>query len=234
MVSIHDQPPFSVADRLPDPQILYNTATPGPWEVRLLGHRSRRGTQQPRLFFRPDLDPVTLMPRSTVYTQPVFIFGASPSGRKLYERLGFSAARFPRSARARRRFRAHDANSRSGCPKKLEHMKKMWGKSVWPRLALKTKSDPVCPLCPGRSPIVPASPAKAFRRGADLPTRGPEIHRPASSRCGNLLGDMVGGRDVGHPQWQRHASPTKPSIGDPLAGGAGSAPPRAQGQGPGA
>ena len=35
MVSTHDQPPFSIADRLPDPKILYDIGT-RPLEVRLL------------------------------------------------------------------------------------------------------------------------------------------------------------------------------------------------------
>ena len=85
MVSIHDKPPFSVVNRLPDPEVLH---APGvrPVEVRLLAiePQHRRGVVFAGLIWA-----VYQYVRSSLHTH-VFISGFEDR-LKLYEQLGFEA-----------------------------------------------------------------------------------------------------------------------------------------------
>src|SRR5207253_10279177 len=76
-------------------------------------------------------------------------------------------------------------------PRKLEHMKKMWEIRL-EKVVLKPPSLPVC-LLPG--PVTMSAQVRAAFTEAPIYHRGPEfIDRFVKVR--NLLGDMVGGRDV--------------------------------------
>ena len=182
MVSAHDQPPFSVAERLPDPKVLCQDGA-RPLEVRLLAIEPRERNNT--LFFG-------LIWTLYAYAQKhgfthLFISGVERR-LKLYERLGFvplgpavgcGAAAFVPMVQVVGQL-----------PAKLEHMKKMW--EIRLEKIIPKSAEPVC-LLPG-----PVTVSRAVREAfseAPIYHRGPEfIDRFVKVR--NLLGDMVGGRDV--------------------------------------
>src|SRR4029077_7711725 len=76
-------------------------------------------------------------------------------------------------------------------PEKLEHMKRMWEMRL-AKAGPKPSTEPVC-LLPG--PVTMSREVRAAFSEAPIYHRGPEfIGRFVKVR--NLLGDMVGGRDV--------------------------------------
>jgi aspartate aminotransferase-like enzyme len=183
MVSTHDQPPFSVADRLPDPKILYADGT-RPLEVRLLAIEPRERNNT--LFFGL-IWTLYAHAQKHGYTH-LFISGVAMR-QKLYERLGFvplgpavgcgDAAFVPMVQKV------------GHLPQKLEHMKTMWETRL-ARASRKSFADPVC-LLPG--PVTTSREVRSAFNEAPIYHRGPEfINRFVKVR--NLLGDMVGGRDV--------------------------------------
>jgi aspartate aminotransferase-like enzyme len=182
MVSLHDQPPFSVADRLPDPNIVCRSGT-RPLEVRLLAIEPRERNNT--LFFGL-IWTLYAYAQQNGYTH-LFISGIEKR-QKLYERLGFvplgpavacGAAAFVPMVQVVGKL-----------PQKLEHMKKMWELRL--EKVPKAASQPVC-LLPG--PVTMSRRVQGAFSEAPIYHRGPEfIHRFVKVR--HLLGDMVGGRDV--------------------------------------
>src|SRR5262245_13093996 len=180
MVSAHDQPPFSIADRLPNPEIL---AEPGtrPLEVRLLAIEPHERNNT--LFFGL-IWTLYAYAQKNGYTH-LFISGVEKR-QKLYERLGFvplgpavscgKAAFVPMVQRV------------GQLPKKLEHRKMLWEMRVD---KAKGPAEPVC-LLPG-----PVTLSREVRQAFSEPPvyhRGPEfIERFVRVR--ELLGEMVAGRD---------------------------------------
>ncbi len=181
MVSAHDQPPFSVADRLPDPGIL---TEPGsrPLEVRLLAIEpcERNNT----LFFGL-IWTLYAYAQENGYTH-LFISGVEKR-QKLYERLGFSALG-PAVSCGNATF-VPMVQRVGQLPQKLQHMKELWELRLD---RVRRPAEPVC-LLPG-----PVTLSREVRQAFSEPPiyhRGPEfIERYVRVR--NVLGEMAGGRDV--------------------------------------
>jgi len=183
MLSVHDQPPFSVADRLPDPGVLYKDDS-RPLEVRLLAIEPRERNNT--LFFGL-IWTLYAYAQKNGYTH-LFISGVEKR-IKLYERLGFVPLG-PAVGRGDATF-VPMVQVVGHLPQKLEHMKKMWEIRL-EKVAPKKSADPVC-LLPG--PVTMSRAVQAAFSAAPIYHRGPEfIDRFVKVR--NLLGDMVGGRDV--------------------------------------
>ncbi len=184
MVSAHDQPPFSVADRLPDAEILYKDNI-RPLEVRLLAiEPSERNST---LFFGLIWTLYAYAQRHG-YTH-LFISGVEQA-RQDFTSVWDSSRWARRSGAAKRRF-VPMVQIVGQLPEKLEHMKKMWENRL-EKVAPKPRTEPVC-LLPG-----PVTMSREVREAFSRPPiyhRGPEfIDRFVKVR--HLLGDMVGGRDV--------------------------------------
>lgn len=188
MVSVHDQPPFSVADRLPDPGILTRDGI-RPLEVRLLAlePEERNNTLFFGLVWALYEDA-----RASGYTH-LFISGVSDRV-DLYERLGF--VRLGPAVPCGNASFVPMAMTIGVIPPKMQRVKNMWemhlGK-LQPMTSQSPKySEPVC-LLPG-----PVTMSRAVREAFSQPPiyhRGPEfIERFVQTR--HRLGEMVGGRDV--------------------------------------
>ena len=166
MVSTHDQPPFSVADRLPDPKVLDRHGT-RPLEVRLLAIEPRERNNT--LFFGL-IWTLYAYAQKNGYTH-LFISGVEKR-QKLYERLGFvplgpavgcgEAAFVPM------------VQIVGQLPGKLEHMKKMWEMRLEKGIS-KSTTQPVC-LLPGPGHDVQGG-AGVIQRAADLSPR-PGVYPP--------------------------------------------------------
>ncbi|MBI3409345.1 MAG: aminotransferase class V-fold PLP-dependent enzyme [Planctomycetes bacterium] len=182
MVSAHDEPPFSVADRLPDPAIL---TRPGirPLEVRLLAIEP--GERNSTMFFGLIWSLYEYANKND-YTH-LFISGVADRV-PLYERLGLvplgpavpcgNAAFVPMVLPI------------GQLPERVQHLKRMWEEHLGKLSPV--KAEPIC-LLPG-----PVTVSCAVREAFGEPPiyhRGPEfIRRFMATR--KLLGDIVGGRDV--------------------------------------
>jgi aspartate aminotransferase-like enzyme len=197
MVSVHDQPPFSVADRLADPGILTRDGV-RPLEVRLLAvEPDERGSN---VFFG-------LIYTLYSYTQRtghthLFISGFEER-QDLYERLGF----VPLGPAVR----SGDASfipmvlTIGQLPFRIERLKKLWETHIHqakPTLQQLRASagDGEEGLRPGEVCLLPG-PVTTARRVQEAFHRPPIYHRgPKFIRrfvgVRRLLGEIVGGRDV--------------------------------------
>lgn len=183
MVSTHDQPPFSVAERLPDPKILVRDGT-RPLEVRLLAIEP---SERNNTMFFGLIWTLYAYAQEHGYTH-LFISGVEER-IGLYERLGF----MPLGPAVRCGAAAFVPMMQvvGQLPEKLEHMKKMWEARL-EKVVPKTPATPVC-LLPG--PVTMSAEVRAAFGEGPIYHRGPEfIDRFVKVR--SLLGDMVGGRDV--------------------------------------
>ncbi len=182
MVSVHDQPPFSVADRLRDPEILTRPGT-RPLEVRLLA-------------IEPDERNKTLFfglvwwlyeyAQANGYTH-LFISGISERVA-LYEQLGFVPLG-PAVPCGQASF-VPMVLTIGQLPVKIQRVKRLWETHVG-KLA-PTREEAVC-LLPG--PVTTSMAVQTAFHQAPVYHRGPEfIRRFAALR--KLLGEMVGGRSV--------------------------------------
>jgi aspartate aminotransferase-like enzyme len=183
MLGIHDQPPFSVADRLPDPDVLYRDFT-RPLEVRLLAIEPRERNNT--LFFGLIWTLYTYAQKHG-YTH-LFISGIEERV-SLYKRLGFEP--LGPAVRCGQAAFVPMVQKVGQLSEKLEHMKKMWEIRL-EKSVPKSPAEPVC-LLPG--PVTMSREVRAAFSEPPIYHRGPEfIDRFVKVR--NLLGDMVGGRDV--------------------------------------
>jgi aspartate aminotransferase-like enzyme/N-acyl-L-homoserine lactone synthetase len=182
MLSSHDQPPFSVAERLPDPEIL---ARPGvrPMEVRLLAIEPN--TRNSTVFFGL-LWCLYEHARSNGYTH-LFISGLQER-EVLYKRLGFEALGAPVCS-GQASF-IPMVLTIGQLPERLLRVKHLWESHV--ERVVPSRSSPVC-LLPGPVTIAP-SVSQAFHQ-PPIYHRGPEFIS-LFQKVRGTLGDMVGGRDV--------------------------------------
>jgi len=198
MVSAHDRPPFSIASRLPDPEILQRPGT-RPLEVRLLAlEPSERNST---LFFGL-VWKIYEDARRRGYTH--FFISGVEERRALYERLGFEALG-----------PAVRSGSASFIPMMLElqelpepllRVKRLWeshvgkvqpghagdGNGSRVHGAEQAPPTPVC-LLPG--PVTTSTAVRAAFHQAPIYHRGVEFIR-RFMRVRELLGEIVGGRDV--------------------------------------
>jgi aspartate aminotransferase-like enzyme len=200
MVSAHDEPPFSVAERLSDPGILTAQGT-RPLEVRLLALEPDE--RNSNLFFGLIYTLYDYAVRHR-YTH-MFISGVAER-QDMYERLGFVPLG-PAVGNGRASF-IPMVLTIGQLPFRIERIKKLWESHVRhhgtrsrrrqptndepPDVAAAGAEEEVC-LLPG-----PVTTAQAVRQAFHQPPvyhRGPEfIRRFAAVR--RLLGEVAGGRDV--------------------------------------
>jgi aspartate aminotransferase-like enzyme len=182
MVSAHDQPPFSVAERLREPDILQRQGT-RPLEVRLLAIEPEE--RNSTMFFGL-IWSLYEYARSHRYTH-LFISGVEER-LALYQRLGFVALG-PAVASGKASF-VPMVLTIGQLPVKMQRVKQLWEihmDKVTPR-----RSEPVC-LLPG-----PVTTSHAVREAFHQPPiyhRGPEFIR-RFMKVRELLGEIVGGRHV--------------------------------------
>ncbi len=181
MISAHDQPPFSVAARLQEPEILERAGT-RPLEVRLLAiePQERKGT----MFFGLVWS-VYEFARSNGYTH-LFISGVEERV-DLYERLGFVALG-PAVASGGASF-VPMMLTIGQLPLRTERVKKLWETHVD---RLRSRRGLAC-LLPG--PVTQSAAVQAAFHQPLIYHRGPEfIRRFVAVR--QRLSELVGGRDV--------------------------------------
>jgi aspartate aminotransferase-like enzyme/N-acyl-L-homoserine lactone synthetase len=186
MVSSHDQPPFSVAERLTDPEILKRPGT-RPLEIRLLALEP--DTRNSTVFFGLMWSLYEHV-RSNGYTH-VYISGLQER-EMLYKRLGFEAIGDPVPS-GKASFIPMVLRI-DQLPEKALRVKHLWEshmQRVAPLLG-KKRSTPVC-LLPGPVAIAPAI-SQAFQQP-------PIYHRGLEfidlfQKVRRTLGELVGGRDV--------------------------------------
>jgi aspartate aminotransferase-like enzyme len=183
MLSIHDQPPFSITDRLGDPEIL-NRAGTRPMEVRLLAIEP--DTRNSTVFFGL-LWSVYEHARANGYTH-LFISGLQER-EILYKRLGFESLGAPVSSGGASFIPM--VLTIGQLPEKLNRVKHLWESHM--ERVLPLRHSPVC-LLPGPVTIAP-SVSQAFHQ-PPIYHRGPEFIS-LFQRVRRALGDLVGGRDVG-------------------------------------
>jgi aspartate aminotransferase-like enzyme/N-acyl-L-homoserine lactone synthetase len=182
MVSAHDQPPFSVAERLREPGILQRQGT-RPLEVRLLAIEPQE--RNSTMFFGL-IWSLYEYARSHGYTH-LYISGVEER-LALYQRLGFVALG-PAVGSGKASF-VPMVLTIGQLPVKMQRVKQLWEihmDKVAPRSA-----EPVC-LLPG-----PVTTAQAVRDAFHQPPiyhRGPEFIR-RFMKVRQMLGQIVGGRDV--------------------------------------
>ena len=182
MVSAHDQPPFSVADRLPEPELL---TRPGmrPLEVRLLAIEP--GERNSTMFFGL-IWSLYEHARSNDYTH-LFISGVAERV-DLYERLGFVALgpAVPCGAAAF----VPMMLTIGQLPIKIDRVKRLWETHVE-----KVASDPDESVCLLPGPVTTSAVVRTAFHQPPIYHRGPEfIRRFVALRT--QLGEMVGGRRV--------------------------------------
>lgn len=214
MLSVHDEPPFSVTDRLADPAILYQ-AGERPLEVRLLAIEPAE--RNSTMFFG-------LIYSLYEYAQKngnTHLVISGVEGRvNLYERLGFSP--LGPAVRCGEAAFVPMVLTIGRLPVKLQKVKKMWETHL-DRVVPKETRELVC-LLPGPVTMSP-SVQDAFHK-PPIYHRGPEfIRRFVQVR--NLLGDIVGGRDVA--LLNGSGTLANEAIAATLAAGRRTADPRARG-----
>jgi aspartate aminotransferase-like enzyme/N-acyl-L-homoserine lactone synthetase len=186
MVSSHDQPPFSVADRLTDPEILVRPGT-RPLEIRLLALEP--DTRNSTVFFGL-MWSLYEYARSNGYTH-LYISGLQER-EMLYKRLGFEVIGDP--VPSGKALFIPMVLTIGQLPKKTLRVKHLW-ESHMQRIApslQKKRSNPVC-LLPGPVTIAPAI-SQAFHQ-PPIYHRGPEFIA-LFQKVRRTLGELVGGRDV--------------------------------------
>ncbi len=183
MLSTHDQPPFSVADRLRDPEILHRPGT-RPLELRLLAIEP--DTRNSTVFFGL-LWSVYEHALANGYTH-LFISGLQER-EVLYKRLGFEALGAPVTS-GRASFIPMILTI-GQLPEKLRRVKHLWESHMERVLPLHLRA--VC-LLPGPVTIAPGV-SQAFHQ-PPIYHRGPEFIS-LFQKVRRTLGDLVGGRDVG-------------------------------------
>jgi aspartate aminotransferase-like enzyme len=182
MVSAHDQPPFSVADRLSEPGILNRPGT-RPLEVRLLAIEP--GERNSTMFFGL-IWSLYEHARTNGYTH-LFISGIADRVG-LYERLGFVPLG-PAVPCGQASF-VPMMLTIGQLPLKIERVKRLWETHVG-RVA-PNPADSVC-LLPG--PVTTSAVVRTAFHQPPIYHRGPEfIARFAALR--RQLGALVGGRSV--------------------------------------
>jgi aspartate aminotransferase-like enzyme len=203
MVSVHDQPPFSVADRLPDPAVLQRAGT-RPMEVRLLAIEpcERNST----LFFGL----LWVLYGHTLEEGCTHLFISGVVDRlDLYERLGFEPLG-PAVASGNAMFVPMVLNV-GQLPKKVLRVKRLWESHLEKTVRTKhpvvdrrtsvdalfdhappSKAAEIC-LLPG--PVTIAAAVRSAFQEAPIYHRGPEFIR-RFLKVRRQLGDMVGGRYV--------------------------------------
>lgn len=183
MVSAHDQPPFSVADRLPDPAVLTREGA-RPLEVRLLAIEPAE--RNSTMFFGLVYS-LYEHARANGYTH--LIISGIETRRELYERLGFVPLG-PAVPCGKAAF-VPMALTIGQLPVRVERIKQMWATHLG-KAATRSADEPVC-LLPG--PVTVAPPVQAAFHQPPIYHRGPEfIARFMKVR--ETLGQLVGGRDV--------------------------------------
>ncbi len=182
MLSTHDQPPFSVADRLRDPEILNRPGT-RPLEVRLLALEpdSRHSTVSFGLMWC-----VYEHARANGFTH-IFISGLLER-EMMYKRLGFESLGAP-VASGQASF-IPMVMTIGQLPEKMLRVKRLWETHMERVLPLRTNC--VC-LLPGPVTIAPAV-SRAFHQ-PPIYHRGPEFIT-LFQKVRRTLGELVGGRDV--------------------------------------
>ena len=182
MVSAHDQPPFSVAERLREPGILDRQGT-RPLEVRLLAIEPEE--RNSTMFFGL-IWSLYEYARSHGYTH-LYISGVEER-LALYQRLGFVALG-PAVASGKASF-VPMVLTIGQLPVKIQRVKQLWEihmDKVTPR-----RAEPVC-LLPG--PVTTAEAVRAAFHQPPIYHRGPEFIR-RFMKVRSVLGKIVGGRDV--------------------------------------
>jgi aspartate aminotransferase-like enzyme len=192
MMGVHDQPPFSVADRLADPGVLTREGV-RPLEIRLLAVQpEERGTA---VFFG-------LMYQLYLHAKEhghshLFISGVDLR-QELYEQIGFvPLGPAVRSGDATFIPMVMDFNH---LPSRMKRMKQLWEAHLGQ--VLKTQwhagaddGEPTGEVCLLPGPVTTSAAVQAAFHLPPVYHRGPEfIRRFVAVR--RLLGDMVGGRDV--------------------------------------
>jgi aspartate aminotransferase-like enzyme len=184
MISVHDEPPFSIADRLSDPSILQSPNSK-PLEVRLLAiEPAKRGTT------------VVIGLMWCVYDYScnhgythLYISGFAER-MPLYKELGFEQLG-PAVPSGHARFVPMRVTPSTIAEKKQRTMK-MWLRYLQRSTPKRSKNEPLC-LLPGPVAIPPAVHG-AFRQ-PPIYHRGPEFIDLFEKVRANL-GQLVGGRDV--------------------------------------
>jgi aspartate aminotransferase-like enzyme len=183
MLSAHDEPPFSVADRLQDPAILCREGT-RPLEVRLLAIEpaERNSTMFFGLIYS-----LYEHARSNGFTH-LYISGIE-TRLGLYERLGFVALG-PAVPCGKASF-VPMVLTVGKLPVKIQRVKQMW-ESHLGKVSPQLTDEPIC-LLPGPVSVAPA--VRAAFHQPPIYHRGPEfIGR--FLRVRQTLGKLVGGCDV--------------------------------------
>ena len=182
MVSSHDQPPFSVADRLPDPEILERPGT-RPLEVRLLALEP--DTRNSTVFFGL-MWSLYEHARANGYTH-LYISGLRER-EMLYKRLGFEVIGAP-VASGQALF-IPMVLTIGQLPERALRVKHLWESHM--QRVTPSRATPVC-LLPGPVTIAPAV-SHAFHQ-PPIYHRGPEFIG-LFQKVRRSLGELVGGRDV--------------------------------------
>src|SRR5262249_7202955 len=182
MVSAHDQPPFSVADRLREPEILTRPGT-RPLEVRLLAIEPAE--RNSTMFFGL-IWSLYEHALSNGYTH-LFISGIAERV-SLYERLGFVALG-PAVPSGEASF-VPMMLTVGQLPRKMERVKRLWETHVG-----KVTTDPAESVCLLPGPVTTSAVVRTAFHQPPIYHRGQEfIRRFAALRT--QLGEMVGGRRV--------------------------------------
>ncbi len=186
MLSSHDQPPFSVADRLPDPSVLRRAGT-RPLEVRLLAVEPAK--RNSTIFF--GLLWVLYDHALTHHYTHLYISGFTERV-PLYERLGFQAMG-PGVKCGAATFVPMVLNV-GNLPEKINRIKRLWETHVDLESSNSTNGcmNEVC-LLPGPVAVGP-NVQHAFHQPM-IYHRGPEF-LTLFRRVRRTLGDLVGGKEV--------------------------------------
>jgi aspartate aminotransferase-like enzyme len=184
MISIHDQPPFSVAERLSDPSILQHSNSK-PLEVRLLAiEPEKRGTTVVIGLMWCVYD------YSCTHGYTHLYISAFADRLPLYQQLGFEALG-PAVHSGTAQF-VPMVVTPSKIAEKKHRTVQMWQRYLRRSIAKKSTVESLC-LLPGPVAIPPAV-HKAFRR-PPIYHRGPEFIQ-LFEEVRTTLGQLVGGRGV--------------------------------------
>jgi aspartate aminotransferase-like enzyme len=182
MLGVHDQPPFSIADRLPDPGILSKPGT-RPLEVRLLAIEPdrRNGTLLFGLVW-------VLYQHALDHNYTHLVISGIEDRLPMYQRFGFEPLG-PAVGKGKATF-VPMMLTVGRLPERVKRTKQQWESHI--AKVVPVEAEPVC-LLPGPVSIA-ATVRKAFHapavyhRGSEFIERFSQVRR--------TLGDLVGGRDV--------------------------------------
>lgn len=183
MVSGHDQPPFSIADRLNDPSILQR---PGirPLEVRLLAVEPDK--RNSTIFFGLLW---SLYQHAHVHGYTHLFISGIEERIRLYRRLGFEPLG-PAVAHGQASF-VPMVLTVGRLPAKVERVKHLWETHV-ERSAPFREAEPVC-LLPG--PVTTSAAVRSAFHQPPIYHRGPDFIRRFQD-VRKTLGDLVGGLEA--------------------------------------